>query len=130
VPPHRALALRLAALLHDADYRKYFASDPAAPPLANAAAIMAECAVPPAVAAVALRSIGWVSCSANCNSVPDECAAAPELLWPRWADRLEAVGVRGAVRSYRFVVVRGYPFAVADTPHPASAEEALALAIS
>lgn len=56
--------------------------------------------------------IGLVSCdwaddlttclstgSKNGNSVPDDAVREPELLWPRWADRLEATGEIGILRA-------------------------------
>lgn len=77
----------------------------------------------------AVQCIGWVSCSANGNSCPPECVRAPELLWPRWADRLEAVGEVGVVRCYLYNVHDGTtPLACTSTPRPTSADEALALA--
>lgn len=37
--------------------------------------------------------------SANGNSIPEDALHEPELLWPRWADRLEATGEIGIVRT-------------------------------
>ena len=95
----RALAVRLAALLHDADDKKYFGKE-SAKNLTNAARIMAEADAPPSAVEDVLRMIHLVSCSANGNSCPPEARAEPELLWPRWADRLEAAGEIGVARCY------------------------------
>jgi uncharacterized protein len=84
---------------------------------------------PTAVVDEAKRCIGYVSCSANGNSCPQECVDAPELLWPRWADRLEAVGEIGVARCYLYNLAEGNtPLCCDSTPRPATAEEALELA--
>jgi hypothetical protein len=120
----RALAVRLAALLHDADDRKYFPHT--AHTLANAHAIMRAAGAPERVAADAARMIGWVSCSKHGNACPAEACDEPELLWPRWADRLEAVGEVGVVRCYEYNRrAGGVPLATDATPRPRTAEEAL-----
>ena len=124
LPASRVLAMRLAALLHDADDKKYWKTAN----YANAAAIMAKAGAAPAVIDDAVRMISLVSCSANGNSCPADAAAHPELLWPRWADRLEAVGEVGVVRCYLFNKKKGEPMSSESTPRPQTWEEALALA--
>ena len=89
---------------------------------------MADAGAAPAVVADALRMISLVSCSANGNSLPADAVARPELLWPRWSDRLEATGEVGVARCYLYNLKCGAPLSCATTPRPASAEEALALA--
>jgi uncharacterized protein len=126
LPAERAAAVRLAALLHDADDRKYFPET--ASTYANAAAIMAEAGAAQPVVDDAVRMISHVSCSANGNAVPPEAVDAPELLWPRWADRLEATGEIGVVRCYMYDAKSGRPLATEQTPRPATADEAFALA--
>jgi hypothetical protein len=44
--------------------------------------------------------IKFVSASGNGNQVPEEALLQPELLWVRFCDRLEAIGVIGAIRCY------------------------------
>ena len=132
VPAGRRLSVRLAALLHDADDRKYF---PASVGHANAAKIAAGavahagCDGGEAVVTDMLRMIDLVSCSANGNSAPAEARSQPELLWPRWADRLEAAGEIGVARCFKYNTKVGAPLACEGvTPRPKSAAEALALA--
>ena len=126
----RVLALRLAALLHDADDKKYFGKPaPGAVAYGNARAIMAEAGAASAVVEDAVAMIDLVSCSANGNSCPSAAAEHPELLWPRWADRLEAVGEIGVVRCYAYNKHEGTtPLADEATPRATTAEEVLALA--
>ncbi len=108
--PERRLACRLAALLHDADDAKYFKRAPATDgdgsdaAFPNAAAVAGAAGASASIVADALRMISWVSCSKNANRVPAEAEAEPELLWPRWADRLEAVGEVGVARCYLYAL--------------------------
>ena len=118
--------MRLAALLHDADDAKYFPATAATH--ANAVRIMDEVGVPRAAAADAVRMISLVSCSANGNSCPPDARLAPELLWPRWADRLEATGAIGVVRCHQYTAKAGSPIACEETPRPEDEAAALALA--
>jgi len=120
IDPDRALAVRLAALLHDADDRKLFKQSVGHE---NAARILQECRVDPQVAAYALRCIALVACSANGDACPPEARAAPELLWPRWADRLEATGDVGIVRCAQYNRACGAPIALESTPRPTDAPQ-------
>lgn len=120
-----ALNVRLAALLHDADDRKYF---PNSRGCANARRILQDVQTSPEDAEEVIRMIDLVSTAKNGNSVPEEARDRPELLWPRWCDRLEACGMIGAVRCWRFSLEAGRPLALPETPAPRTAEEAWAAA--
>lgn len=116
----RALSVRLAALLHDADDSKYFPDGPKNQ-YPNAKRIMQEAGVSEDVSAEALKMIGFVSCSKNGNSVPLEAEHEPEWLWPRWADRLEATGEIGVVRCWQFNrELQDVPLFTEKTPKPQS----------
>jgi hypothetical protein len=116
--PDRRLALRLAALLHEADDHKYFPAGSS-----NARGILAEVGAGQPVADEVEEMISYVSASANGNSVPARAAADPSLLWPRWCDRLEAIGVTGAVRCWQYNEEKGDPLVLASSPRPASEKE-------
>ena len=47
-----------------------------------------------------LVMISHVSASKNGNRVPECAKSEPEMLWPRFCDRLEAIGFIGALRCY------------------------------
>ena len=129
LPTARALSVRLAALLHDADDRKFFPETAAS--YGNASALMADAGAHDfgeEVIPAALRMISLVSCSGNGNSVPPEAAHAPEMLWPRWADRLEATGEIGVVRCFQYNISIGAPLALESTPRPTSPAGVWALA--
>ena len=44
-----------------------------------------------------LQMISYVSASVNGNTVPQPANQDPTLLWPRFCDRLEAIGLTGKV---------------------------------
>ena len=124
----RSLAVRLAALLHDADDRKYFGKHDT---LVHATRILSEsgaAAFGEGVTAEVLFMIGVVSCSKNGNSCPEQARDEPELLWPRWADRLEAAGEIGLARTFMHNTRSGEPLSCETTPRPANEAEAWALA--
>jgi len=63
--------------------------------------------------------IDYVSASKNGNKIPEEALAEPEWLWPRCCDRLEAIGVIGAVRCYQYSIEKGRILHVEGiTPRP------------
>jgi len=127
VPAARALSVRLAALLHDADDRKYF-PDCEENEYPNAFRIMMESGASAKEAEDAIQMIGLVSCSKNGNSFPAEAEKAPEILWPRWADRLEATGEVGVVRCWQYAIEKGNPLALPTSPRPKNEEEMWATA--
>lgn len=127
LPNLRQLAVQLAALLHDVDDRKYFPACPKGQ-YPNAKRIMEEACADTTVVLEALEMISLVSCSANGNSVPVQAQSAPEFLWPRWADRLEATGEVGAVRCWQYNQEKGSPLSTPSTPRPSSELEVWQLA--
>mmetsp|Transcript_53583 Transcript_53583/g.100436 ORF Transcript_53583/g.100436 Transcript_53583/m.100436 type:complete len:258 (-) Transcript_53583:48-821(-) len=126
LPQGRRLSVRLAALLHDADDRKYFKTTEAC----NASNIMKQSGACTEVISHALKMIALVSCSANGNSVPAEAIKEPEWLWPRWADRLEATGDVGVLRCWQYNQEVGTPMVTPETPRPTSEAEVWASATS
>eukprot|EP00438_Fugacium_kawagutii_P020053 Skav201033 [mRNA] locus=scaffold3386:156139:156915:+ [translate_table: standard] len=119
----RKQAVRLAALLHDADDRKLFKKRDDDRGLKNAEQIMEQANAKAVVIGDAIRMIELVSCSKNGNSVPHDAEKEPELLWPRWADRLEATGEIGIIRCWQYNREVGAPLVLPDTPCPKSEEE-------
>ena len=86
--PEKQLALKLAALLHEADDHKYFPSNAN---FDNARRICEE-SVPDAIClgikeeiiSDVVLMISLVSASVNGNSVPEAARKEPYLLWPRY----------------------------------------------
>mmetsp|Transcript_1958 Transcript_1958/g.4318 ORF Transcript_1958/g.4318 Transcript_1958/m.4318 type:complete len:276 (-) Transcript_1958:169-996(-) len=121
------LSVSLASLLHDVDDRKYFPKNPKGE-FPNAKRIMLDAGAEAEVVEDALAMIALVSCSKNGNSVPPEAHSRPELLWPRWADRLEATGEIGAVRCWQYNEELGRDAFTSSTPRPRSEAEVWELA--
>ena len=71
----------------------------------------------------AVNMISYVSASGNGNSVPERCIDQPYLLWPRFSDRLEAIGTIGMVRCFQYNEECGNPLMCDTTPRPKSVEE-------
>eukprot|EP00088_Acartia_fossae_P047604 TRINITY_DN5163_c0_g1_i2.p1 TRINITY_DN5163_c0_g1~~TRINITY_DN5163_c0_g1_i2.p1 ORF type:complete len:266 (-),score=40.20 TRINITY_DN5163_c0_g1_i2:961-1758(-) len=117
----RHLSLRLAALLHEVDDHKYFGPDSK-----NAADILDkvleenEEAKTGKVKEEVLEMISYVSASVNGNSVPLRAEKDPSLLWPRFCDRLESIGVIGAIRCYQYNREVGAALSNENTPRPTS----------
>lgn len=115
---NRKLAIKLAALLHDADDRKFFSTSKE---LTNAREVLAHLQLPPEMVDVILKMINLVSCSKNGNSrdgVEEEW-----MLYPRFADRLEALGEIGLVRCWIYTYHVSRPLFTDETPRPKSLEE-------
>jgi len=113
----RKLSLCLAAILHEADDHKYFGANSR-----NAANILQETtqhiSQSGEITNQVLEMISFVSASVNGNSVPEKAKTDPSLLWPRFCDRLEAIGVIGAVRCYQYNSETDAPLCTESTPRP------------
>lgn len=110
-------AIVLAALLHDADDRKFFSPDSKK----AHQIVMVASADYRELADLVQQLIDLVSASKNKNST-----VAPNDEWmliPRHADRLEAIGKIGIVRAYQYAIAKGNPFSLPSTPRVTSMEE-------
>ena len=138
VTPHRLtqdqiLSIRLAALLHDADDRKYF---PDNKNYENARVVLGS--QREEIRELALRMIDLVSCTKNGNSrFAREWNGQPAMtiseendwmLYPRWADRLEAMGHAGILRTWLYNRHVNRPDFTPDTLRPKTIEELYAVA--
>ena len=118
-----SMQVESAALLHDVDDTKYFPDH--RKEKVNAISILNEAQVDAESMGSILQMIEWVSASQNGNSVPPSVETSGEYfrLIPRWADRLEAVGVRGVVRCYQYTLEKGQPLWSEMAPRARSEEE-------
>ena len=116
------MALRLAALLHEADDHKYFKKDEK-----NVRRILREILSgledAKMIEEEVEEMISYVSASGNGNKVPGPAVGDPTLLWPRFCDRLEAIGTIGAVRCYQYNSEKGDPLMIKTTPRPNTEKE-------
>ena len=131
VPPltdEESMEVEWAALLHDVDDTKYFPEHHTEKH--NAKSILQEAQMSDKATRSILEMIDWVSASQNGNSVPSSIEMSGEYyrLIPRWADRLEAVGVRGVVRCYQYTIEKGQALFSDATPRASSEQEVWELA--
>lgn len=103
--------IRLASLLHDADDRKFFKGT------SNAKKILEE--VLPDIEDAkrrqkVLEMIDLVSCSKNGLDI--DMTLEEWMYYPRWSDRLEALGRKGILRAYQYSVHKGRPLDTKKTP--------------
>lgn len=106
------LCLLLAALLHDADDRKFF---PKNLNYENLVAIMTKLDLLHLVPLTRLM-VDYVSYSKWGNTEPGATAFNPWMLWPRHCDRLEAIGAVGVVRCWQYTITVGRPLYLDTTP--------------
>lgn len=87
----------IAAFLHDIDDRKFFNTinyDNARQIVKNIGHAKNE--------ELIIKMIDYVSSSKNRNEISEECAKNSWLLVPRHCDRIEAIGIIGLERTYRY----------------------------
>lgn len=124
-----AMEIAIAALLHDVDDEKYFPPETSDNRLPNATAILENAFVPNIHWDGIYFMIHQVSCSKNGNRIPDsiETSGDYHLLIPRWADRVEAVGSKGALRCYQYTRAQQRPLWSHHSPRPQTEQELWAL---
>jgi HD superfamily phosphodiesterase len=116
--------VRLAALLHDTGDRKYFGDVDDG---SHARALLEAAGAAPDTVTHVVEMIGWVSFHKNGNDVP--AGAEAWQLIPRWADRLESIGLMGAIRCAEFSAEHERPqIPPGEYTPPARMEEFLARA--
>lgn len=122
-----AMEIEAAALLHDVDDSKYFPNNEKKE---NARTILEKAGIPSSSVDLIVQMIGWVSGSTNGNKVPSIIQETGNYRWliPRWADRLEAVGVRGVVRCYLYSVEHNQLLSSPESPRATTEEQVWELA--
>ena len=65
-----------------------------------------------------VQMISWVSSSKNGDNILEECNGKEYLLIPRYADRLEALGIIGLERTLNYTLHKGNPLFIVTTPNP------------
>jgi uncharacterized protein len=113
------IAVELAALLHDADDKKYFPHNRNYENARHIVKTIGSSAIEERV----IEMISYVSASANKNNIPDNVRLKPWVLYPRWADRLEAAGWVGVIRAWEYTKEIGHPLFTDETPKAKTEEE-------
>ena len=119
------IAALLAALLHDADDRKFF---PGNQNYENARSIIRGVGLEAEIEDFAISMIKAVSTSSNGNSIPAEVAKYPFFLYPRYSDRIEAIGWGGVVRCLDYTLTSKTPLFTATTARCRDGKELAAVA--
>jgi hypothetical protein len=109
--------LLLTAILHDIDDHKYY------PINANNALNFLNQRFDMTTTQKILTWISYIPTSQNGNQIPDEAIKQPWILWPRYCDRIEAVGHTGIARVIEYSHLRGVPDFVEKTPRPTTYDE-------
>jgi uncharacterized protein len=113
----------LAALLHDADDRKFF---PMHTKNENLRLVLFD-KTSEFVDSV-IQMVNLVSSSKNGDSIPPEIVGQEWRLIPRYADRLEAIGLIGIERCYIYSKKANMPLYLEHTPKPKTEEELWSIA--
>ena len=116
-------AVKLAALLHDADDRKFF---PDNTQYENLKFILND--KPDDFVELVLQMVKLVSASTNGDNIPEYIKDRLWLLIPRYADRLEAIGIVGIRRCYVYGIGIGNPLFVDSTPRLTDEDQIIKLA--
>jgi uncharacterized protein len=103
----------LAALLHDADDRKFFPNNVNHENVKQILFGEDEYTIK-----LVTKMIDLVSSSKNGDSVPDFVKDKIWMLIPRYADRLEAIGLIGIERCWQYGKTTNNPLYVSSTPLP------------
>jgi uncharacterized protein len=110
--------IMLAGLLHDADDRKFFKRIDKDKYI-NAENIMRENRCSEQVIKMVIEMINLVSASNNRDNIPEY--ASGKNIWkliPRWADRLESIGLVGIKRCFEYTLGKNLPLSTKRTLVP------------
>jgi len=116
-------AVLLAALLHDADDNKFFETH-----LNNENLRSVLDDKSPEFVELVVKMVNWVSSSKNGDNIPDETVGKEWLLVPRYADRIEAIGMIGVERCFTYTVNKEQLLFTDETPRPKNIDELWAVA--
>jgi hypothetical protein len=117
--------IKLAALLHDADDTKYFIFNDGY--CTNAREILKcdPCLTDIEIETI-IKMINLVSTSKNKDDVPNDCPLW--MLIPRYADRLESIGINGIERTLNFSIIKNQPLFLETTLKAKTLDELGAIA--
>jgi HD superfamily phosphodiesterase len=108
--------LLFAALLHDADDKKFFPNNNNLDNLRNILCDEQQIVIDNVV-----KMVNLVSSSKNGDNIPEN--TEEWMLIPRYCDRLEAIGIIGITRLLIYTIYTNTKIYVEDTPRPKSIDE-------
>ena len=110
----------IASLLHDADDKKFF---PDNNNMENLVSIMKNHKHTSDDIDLVKYMVDLVSCSKNGDNIPEDIKDKLWMLIPRYADRLEAIGMIGIIRCYKYTKTINAKLFTQDTPKPNTEED-------
>ena len=119
------MAVLLAALLHDADDGKFFPNNKN---YENLRKILEQTGKPSSFIEKVVFMVSIVSASKNGDTIPEQVVGKDWLLIPRYADRIEAIGIIGVERCHTYSNKSRTPLFLETSPRPKSEEEIWAFA--
>ena len=114
------LEVLLASLLHDADDAKFFPNNKN---FENATNILIKLNIPDNSIDNIIHMISLVSASKNGDNIPENLKDKEYYFYPRYADRLEALGVIGVKRCYKYTQTIKNPLYTNTTLRPKNKED-------
>ena len=108
----------LASLLHDADDGKFFPNNHNNE---NLRSVLND--KNPEFVELVVKMVNIVSSSKNGDTIPDDIIGQEWQLIPRYADRLEAIGIIGIERCYTYTMKKKLPLFLPTTPKPKNEDE-------
>ncbi len=123
IPNNLKKAVKLAALLHDADDRKFF---PSHKNYENLKIVLAN--EPTDFVNLVVRMVSLVSSASNADRIPEDVVGNEWMLVPRYADRVEAIGIIGVERCFQYNKTKKRELYVCTTPKAKNEEEIFQIA--
>lgn len=117
-------AVILASLLHDADDKKFFPNNIHNE---NTREILSDKSND--FIELVIQMINLVSSSTNRDNIPDDIKDKQWMLIPRYSDRLEAIGIIGIQRCYKYNMTTRAPLFIDSTPKLKTEEEIINLSL-
>ena len=113
-----------AAILHDVDDTKFFETNN----YINARQMLLSLNLSDDDIELVIKMISYVSTTANGNTVPNDAKQCEYLLYPRYADRLDALGINGVIRCYQYAKTKKMPLYTENTFKPTSLNDVWSIA--
>lgn len=113
IPIRVKYLVMMAAILHDCDDMKFFKTID----YSNAREILYKNGIIDDVDEI-IRMISYVSYAINKDTIPVQATMNKYLLFPRFADRIEALGIEGVKRAFQFTLTSGAALYLPTTLKP------------
>ncbi len=116
--------LSYAAILHDVDDIKFFETEN----YINARQMLLPLNLSGDDTELVIKMISYVSSTTNGDTIPNDAINSEYLLYPRYADRLDALGISGVIRCYQYTQTKNKPLYTNNTIKPNSIDDVWSIA--